>query len=346
MNEAQIIHKRCDQRGPVLDIAFSCDHEFMAVVTGEERTLTVSRPHFSQDPGKSRAHDVYRIGFRTFLALGNNESHKHEVLYTTSEPGVCTAVELDSHVYGRRSMSTGYGEPISCIQSSHDGRYLALGDTAGNLVILNFDLPDSGNGASPTNVFSGSVTDSQIWSIAFDRSNARVFVTTENGGMHLVEVLKGCVWDLDNDSGWPCMAIDCHASDGGIAFAGNGKRVWLIESNYRHKQPELDQLPFALQVHAEHEEETLYILPNFKSGARIMFVDTGVGRWVNSVKFWDKHNLIVVGENGMEIWNLENNQCWYRCLRGEAKDHLQNPLQVRHVNAHKEEVFICFEKEE
>ncbi len=237
---------------------------------------------------------------RSFMvARGEEELRREtELVYTVENSSVVFRRNLVCNI-NRPQLHTGLGE-ITCLSSSQDGRYIAVGDTNGELQVWNFDLD------KPHRVCHIVPRDcGAVMSIAFKRTNLELYVAYSNGEYHRIIPSSGECHVLNNGYNWPCYSIACQSEGSAIVFAGDGLRVWFLNPPFVSEPINLEtRSPFAI-ARLQSVTETTILDVQAMPGARVGYLDTGIRWYIQHVVLLSDTELLVVGDSRAELWDLE-----------------------------------------
>ncbi len=284
---------------------FSGRGGFLASIVGPWRELFLAR--LAKEGLKTcpvpQAHGLTAAAFRDFLGAEGKQCV--ELLYCGEDflgvrrylpsrrrhnPSIPTRLQLGS---------------IYTIKASPDGRYVALGSTSGGVEVWNLDMDE------PALVFDGWLNSmGNIVALSFSASNCSLYVSGSQGGIVQLRVLgEGAVRlyrDPSEDEGacgWNCFAIATQGEGDGVAFAGDGNKVWLLNVENAPTAALTDEVPFPYSRGRTVTGGKYFYLPGLHR-ARLGCLETFLGGLIRHLRFLDQERLAVAGEKGVEVFHL------------------------------------------
>jgi hypothetical protein len=288
----------CGDLGSTDHAAFSRCGQYLAVVGAPGSTLKV----FSTDSlSKVRIPSAKNVDKALLRANGDDV----ELLYCVSRSGVINRYLLKSRrTLPALTMPQGYD--LHALTDNADGSVVAAGDSYGDIRVWRF------NGDNATLVHSRREVDTGIYAMALTRGNAYYYATA-----------CGRQWkhDLTADKAeplhgrglkWDCFTMASHDAHGGVAMAGDSNRIWLVD------------MPSKLEPRDEHSagdgfpvenwELDMVDSPRFSLRQRIYlpaagpdrcsYIDSDSGALIAKLYMTTPKELVVVGDNGIEVWGL------------------------------------------
>lgn len=188
---------------------------------------------------------------------------------------------------------------LTCLRTSRDGRYIAIGNGDGQFEIWNMDM-------EPYRVYEFQFAEPMsISDMCFSRSNLEVLVSTSRGTMYRFDLHADDVTTLSSDFGWPCYSIDVQEAGDGVAFAGEDSALWLlgVKGATLDESITLQDLPFRMErVHTITGGSYWRVaaMPH----ARVGCIRTTVGSYATQVNFLRDDLICVLGDQATEVWSL------------------------------------------
>lgn len=296
----------CGPVGSIDKVAFSRSGLHLVTVAAPESSLRIINSRSGRPVKTVTARQVTNACLRTPGRYPKDDSNT-EVLFHIRKTGIIQRHNLNSKkALVPLCMTANYD--VSVLVESPDGRYLAAGDENGNLFV--WDL-ESDNSAQP--ILHHTASD-RIQTLAFNRYGDELFIAYAHRQLRL-RIADNSAEPLSNDVPWQAYSISAHPSEGAFAMAGDGNRVWLID------------LPFNLDVDEDNDtagdgfpiaewdlDDRPDIVEEFALSKRISlpaveaercsYIDSDAGDVICSVFLTDDWHLVIVGNAGLEIWNL------------------------------------------
>lgn len=284
---------------------FSGRGRFLASIVGPWRELFLARVEKNglKACPVPQAHDLTAAAFRDFLGACGKPSV--ELLYS-SEDFLGVRRYLPSQKRHSPSIKTRLPlGSIYTIKASADGRYVALGSTNGGVEVWNLDMDE------PALVFDGWLNSmGNIVALCFSASNCSLYVSGSQGGIVQLRVLGEGAVRLYRDPaedegacGWNCFAIATQCEGDGVAFAGDGNKVWLLNVANAPLAALTDAVPFPYSQGRTVTGGKYFYLPGLHR-ARLGCLETFSGGLIQHLCFLDHDRLAVAGEKGVEIFHL------------------------------------------
>jgi WD40 repeat protein len=302
----------CGLANQVERAGFSRTGDHMAIVAGTDSRLYVTDFSSSRTDTVLEVPSVNNIAFRTFYRQVKSshsapEKLGTEILYTTQKDNEIHRLDLELHPKrrcNRLTMPEG-SEEITCIQESHDGRYLAAASANGYISVWNFDLND---GSTAICIFSAQISKANILGLAFDATNTKIYAVTSKGELFMQPLLQTYTepLSLHNSNGWVAFCVDCHPTQG-VAFAGEGNRIWLLDM-----KPPCVQRPIAIQeipfiMFTYQTMAGTQIAPiGCRHRAVMSCIDTSLGDVIHGVRFVNEKEIAAYGTNSVEVFDITN----------------------------------------
>lgn len=233
---------------------------------------------------------------RSFLVDGPQRILQHELLYTMG---------FGPFVY-RHNMTTNKSQPVlqtevrevTCLAESADGRYIAVGGSTGRIEIWNLDQHQ------PRLVYRSPQCDKgRVEALCFNRSNVEMFASFSDGELQLIEPLKGDAQTMESARRWAVYTVACCTHTKGVAFGGDGKRVWFLDVSCQTDKNYIHTSPFRLDPRKTYSGSRFMVvgaIPN----ARLSHLDTDVGPMIHHLRFVSDTELLVVGDTNAQLWDL------------------------------------------
>ncbi|MBY0548530.1 MAG: WD40 repeat domain-containing protein [Candidatus Obscuribacterales bacterium] len=247
---------------------------------------------------------VGRVGqtlIRSFFVGDERLRVQHELLFTRG---------FGPLVY-RHNVTTGQDRPplhtevseVTCLQESVDGRYIAVGGSKGRIEVWSLDQ------AQPQMVYRSAACDNgMVAALCFNRTNMELFAALSDGELQHHEPLRREVRTMESALRWPVYTIASCKHTKGIAFGGDGSRVWFLNVPCQADKSYLHTSPFRLsprKMYTGPEFMVVDAIPN----AGVSHLDTGVGPMIHQLHFVTDTELLVVGDNNAQLWNLDEVEC-------------------------------------
>lgn len=285
--------------------AFSGQGRFLTGIVGAWRELFLAR--VQRDGLRAcpvpQAHGLTAAAFRDFLGADGKQCV--ELLYGGEDfLGVRRYLPSkrrhNPHIPTRLQLGS-----IYTIKASSDGRYVALGSTRGGVEVWNLDMDE------PALVFDGWLNSmGNIVALSFSASNCALYVSGSQGGIVQLRVLGEGAARLHRDPaeddgacGWNCFAIDTQSEGDGVAFAGDGNKVWLLNVENAPVAALSDDVPFPYGRGKTVTGGNYFYLPGLHR-ARLGCLETFSGGLIQHLHFLDRERLAVAGEKGVEVFHL------------------------------------------
>lgn len=191
-------------------------------------------------------------------------------------------------------------DQVTCLVDSHDGRYVAVGDTHGDVQVWNFDF------ATPVLICHLARPDlGAVQAMSFKRTNTELFVSFSNGEYFVVQPFNNDSHPINNDANWACYSIDTQSDGNGVVFAGDHKRVWFLRTPTRSPHINLvEECPFGLQVVKSITGKSMLQVAAMPH-ASLEHLDTGIGPFIDHAMFLSDSELMVANKDGAELWDLD-----------------------------------------
>lgn len=285
--------------------AFSRSARYLAASAAPHRILGVHDVVSNRKVKCLSVRDLTNVCLRT--PSGTTDDRDTEVLMHVRKTGIIQRYHLAS----RRPlvplcMRDNY--EVSALIESGDGQLVAAGDRDGNVYVWNMQGSTPPEAALHKNLGMGS-----IHALAFTADGRELLVSDEGH--------RQFHWNLDEDefepihgnNSWSCYALACHPSEKAFAMAGDSNRVWLVDLPFKLDPQdednggdgfpistwELDQAP----VDDSWSLRNRIYLPNVDV-ERCAYIESNVGTFVNHLRLSEDWQLLIAGEIGMEVWNL------------------------------------------
>jgi len=278
--------------------AFSASGRYLVSIVGPWRELELARLTGNGVVRRSvpRAHNLTVAVTRDFL--DDDGRVATELLYAGDDSGKVQRYSLQCRRQVAPLPSRIEAGELYSIKTSSDGRYVALGSTGGVVEVWNLDLDQ------PHLVFDAWLCDmGNIVDITFSASNCELYICGSQGGIVRLEVLGQGAARLDSECSWNCFSIAAQPAGGGMAFAGDGNKVWLLNVENAQAVCMSDSVPFAFEVGDTVTGAPYWYLPGFLK-SRLGCIDTFAGGLIQQLRFLDQDTLAVLGESGVEVFDL------------------------------------------
>jgi hypothetical protein len=242
---------------------------------------------------------VQSFAFRSFLQDCSKMEYGTELFYSRARCNQIVRYDLLSGVVIGKTTLGARGHDTTRIEASSDGRYVAAGNTLGEVTVHNYDRQDA------ILISQGRICPSGIRALGFHRTNTRLYIAAHAGGIFELDIMRDELTALGRSSQWRCNAIASHPAGDGIAFAGLGRRIWLLgfPGSVGVMPEEPDAAPFAI-AHKRNVGGGRFWCPAAMPHARLRYLDVGVGKFVRQLSFNRQGQLVVVGESRVEVWEL------------------------------------------
>lgn len=286
----------------VSSTVFSNDGHYLASVVGPRRQLELTKiSQTSGSPGKClrpckapKASGITAVCIRNFIA--EDLTHCSEVLYCGESSNLVYRFCWQKKKLEPIPSQIEQGE-LYCIRASRDGRYLALGSTEGLVEVWNLD-------GKPVLILRiWLVETGNIVDMSFSASNCLLYVSGSQGRTLQLNVFHQSGVRLDSENNWNCFAIACQPEGQGVAFAGDGNKVWLLNVGNTPAVALTDDVPFPFTTGKTVTGGHYSYLPGLHQ-ARLGCIETLAGDLIRHLSFLDQNTLSVVGATGVEVFDL------------------------------------------
>lgn len=195
------------------------------------------------------------------------------------------------------------GSSASCVRTSKDGRYIAIGDGEGVFELWNMDgkpyrlmVADLGHGAS-------------ISDICYSRSNLDVLVASTSGDLCLVDTARNESELLHSDNQLPFYSIDGQHEGNGWVCGGDSEVLWFIQTKGvgMDKTVHAEEIPFRLERRQMFTGVPFHVVPGMLN-SWVGCIRTGVGSYIRRVRFLTDELVCVMGPEATEVWSIEGKQ--------------------------------------
>jgi hypothetical protein len=192
------------------------------------------------------------------------------------------------------------GSSISCVRTSKDGRYIAIGDGNGGFELWNMDsepyrymVAELGYGAS-------------ISEVAFSRSNLEAMVATTSGDLCIVDTARNGSVLLHSENILPFYSVDGQHEGEGWVFGGDSEVLWFIRTKNVGMDSSVlaDDVPFQLERRQTFTGKPYHVVPGLMD-SWVGCIRTGVGSYIRRVRFLTDELICVMGPEATEVWSIE-----------------------------------------
>lgn len=291
----------CGPVGNIRAAAVSPRCDFMAWLTNPAYQLSIRHLQSNSRSVKeeSLGSGVQTFAFRQYLADGDKMVYATELLYSAAGSNQIARYCLRSGKVIGKTLLGVPGHDTTRIEASSDGRYVAAGNTVGEVAVHNYDRSQA------TLVSHGRICSSGVRALGFHRTNTRLYVASQDGELFELDIMRDARTLLGRSKSWRCNTIAGHPNGEGIVFGGTGRRIWLLglpgEVGSVPDDPE--SAPIAI-AHKRNVGGGRFWCPAAMPHARLRYIDTGVGKFVRQLSFNRQGQLVVVGESRVEVWEL------------------------------------------
>ncbi len=199
---------------------------------------------------------------------------------------------------------------VPAMKVSNDGGSVAIGDSFGNVMI--YDI----SGTDPRRTYHRRISDSAVYALAWNADDHYLYLADSAGQLMRLDVFsEKDILPLHRRKGlFTCFTLASHPDvDDAIAIGGDGSRVWLLN------------LPFALEIKDDQTAGNGFPLQGWEmemgdfadrwsldkriflprvEPEKAAWIDTNVGANVTHLHLTRDWQLMVVGDGGMEVWDL------------------------------------------
>ncbi len=192
---------------------------------------------------------------------------------------------------------------LTCLRTSLDGRYIAVGNGDGQFEVWNMDM-------APYRTFRFDFPDqSPIADMCFSRSNLELYVSTTSGITYVFRLTKDEFEPLGKDVNWPNYSIDTQSDGAGIIFGGEYGTLWTLNLKGVGLPAgiTIDDVPFLME-HTKTVSGGGFWRVAAMPQARVGCLQTTVGGYVAKVRFLRDDLICVFGPNATEVWSLGNEE--------------------------------------
>lgn len=299
----------CGDFGSTDYACFSACGRFLAVTGAPDSTLRVLPTEGRSRVRVPSARDVGVVLLRT---AGDDV----ELMYSLRRSGV-----IERYLLNARTRLTPLqvepGYDLLSLTATDDGKVVAAGDSFGNVRVWSF----LGNSATP--VYSNRMLEASIYSLALGKGGTmyvgamdRQFKCTLRGAER--EPLSS------RDTPWTCFTMAARTDQSGVAMAGDGNRIWLVDLPFKLDPTDGveagDGFPHWVDAYEDGQwalRKRIY-LPAVGPD-RCSYIDSNTGSHIARLYLTAPRELVVVGEDGLEVWSLSPFKLMY------SKGHRASP---------------------
>lgn len=284
---------------------FSRGGQYLGLVAAPNSKLQVLRSKDGKNVARMREVDVEGVGFRQ----ERDGDFDTEVLYSTNKSNLLRRFSLNRN-RALAPLALPSNARVYSIATSCNGWFVAVGQSDGTLSV--FDL----NRTEPKLMHGNCVSRSSIYQVAFESAQHNIVLSTGGGHMFKLDIDGNALDQIGGSSSWVCWAMSSAGKNPGVALAGDGTRVWLIDLPFALPEADEDQdLSWAngkpmddWQRDAGTGSGKLALRQRLwcpdVDAERCAYVDADVGSEALAVCLSDDYRLMVAGETGVELYRL------------------------------------------
>ncbi|MDZ4836314.1 MAG: WD40 repeat domain-containing protein [Candidatus Melainabacteria bacterium] len=265
----------------------------------------VEEQHFRNYIELDAKHDVgfSRTAMRNYLRNGPNGGSvaEQEALFANISSNCISRISTQGNQQPLELLIS--AESITCLRTSLDGRYIAVGNGDGQFELWNMDM-------APERIFSFGFHDpSSIADLCFSRSNLQLYVATTCGTIHSFDLHKDQAVTVSAETRWPCYSVDVQQEKNGIVFGGEDGVLWTLDvkGTVPKEKVSLEEVPFRME-RASNVTGAEFWRVAAMPRAQVGRIRTTVGSYISQVRFLRDDLICALGPKATEVWSLEEEE--------------------------------------
>ncbi|MBY0359534.1 MAG: WD40 repeat domain-containing protein [Candidatus Obscuribacterales bacterium] len=298
----------CGHFASVDKVALSRSGKYFAVAGAPGRSLSVVNAHINRKVRSKHERDVTCVGTRTPDICPQNDS-RTEVLYHSYHAAHIQRFLLESRKE-LVSLYMGRNYDLGCIVESPCGKLVAAGSRRGDVFMW-----DLSNSNKPELIWQKELFSASIHTLAFNAGSTELLIANGANQQLRWNITNDSLIDIHGNLKWPAYAFSCHPQENAFAMGGDGERVWLIDLPFKLEPEDSDTAgdgfplsPYDLDQAGSGSDalslRNRIYLPDVDD-YRCAYLNSNAGGFVNHLHLSSDWKLLVGGEAGLEVWDLQ-----------------------------------------